>query len=131
MPHSTLAVSDFQYLRAFRQLIPARLLKRSVEAASPVKTRDRLLPAHLVLGCLVAWFFHAKAKLPFVAAWLCRRPEELPSDSALYPARARLGWRPIRWLCERVLRPLAELALDPSAFYDGRRLLALDGTTLT
>ena len=55
----------------------------------------------------------------------------MPSDSAVYQARDRLGWAPIRWLCQRVLRPLAEAARDPSAFYDGRCLLAVDGTTFT
>jgi hypothetical protein len=131
MNHSTLGVSDFQYLRAFRALVPARLLRQAVSSASAVPRRNRLLPAHLVLGTLVAWFFHAKARLPFIAGWLCRRPRDLPSDSAVYQARGRLGWAPVRWLCRRVLRPLAEAALDPSAFYDGMRLLAVDGTTLT
>ena len=131
MTHSTLGVSDFQYLRAFRKLLPARLLKEAVSSTSRVRRRDRVLPAHLVLGSLVAWFFYAGARLPFIAGWLCRRPRDLPSDSAVYQARDRLGWAPIRWLCQRVLRPLAEAARDPSAFYDGRRLLAIDGTTFT
>jgi hypothetical protein len=131
MAHPTLAVSDFQYLRAFRALLPDRLLRQAVEATSPVRRRQRLLPAPLLLGALVAWFFSATAKLPFIVAWLCRRPRQLPSDSALYQARARLGWAPLRWLCRRVLRPLADLLLDPAAFYRGRRLLALDGTTFT
>ena len=131
MTHSTLGVPDFQYLRAFRELLPDRLLGQAVAATSRVRTRDRLLPARLVLGTLVAWFFFAKARLPFVAGWLCRRPDDLPSDSAVYQARARLGWAPLRWLCRRVLRPLADAARDPSAFYGGMRLLAIDGTTLT
>jgi hypothetical protein len=131
MKHSTLGVSDFQYLKAFRALLPARLLRQAVAATTRGRRRDRLLPAHLLLGCLVAWFCRAKDKLPAVAAWLCRRPAGLPSDSALYQARARLGWAPVRWLCRRVLRPLAEPARDPSAFYAGLRLLGLDGTTFT
>lgn len=131
MNHSTLGVSDFQYLRAFRELLPTRLLRQAVCETSSVLRRHRILPCYLVLGSLVAWFFHAGAKLPFIAGWLCRRPADLPSDSALYQSRAGLGWAPIRWLCRHVLRPLADLARDPSAFYDGRRLLAIDGTTFT
>jgi DDE family transposase/transposase IS4-like protein len=130
MTYSTFAVSDFQYLQALRPLLPTALLKQAV-AAAPRRTRQRLLPAHLVLATLVAWFFHPQAKLPFIARWLCRRPDTLPSDSALYQSRARLGWAPLRWLCQRVRRPLAEGTLDPSAFYLGRRLLAIDGTTFT
>jgi hypothetical protein len=131
MTHSTFDVSDFQYLQAFRQLLPVRLLKQAVQRGCRVATRQRCLPAYLVLGVLVAWFFYAPAKLPFIGGWLCRRSKDLPSDSALYQARTRLGWGPMRWLCRRVIRPLAERACDPSAFYDGRRLLALDGTTFT
>ncbi len=131
MIHSTLGVSDFQYQQAFRELIPNRLLKQAVASTSHVQRRNRILPSYLVLGSLVAWFFHAGAKIPFIVGWLCRRPQDLPSDSAIYQARAKLGWAPIRWLCRRVLRPLANLVLDPSAFYDGRRLLAIDGTTFT
>src|SRR5437868_2485573 len=131
MTHSTFAVSDFQYLQAFRQLFPTRLLQQAVRCACRLQTRQRLLPAYLILATLVAWFFQAQAKLPCIAHWLCRRPQDLPSDSALYQARARLGWGPVRWLCRHVLRPLADLARDPWAFYDGRRLLALDGTCFT
>jgi len=131
MTHSTFDLSDFQYLQALRQLLPARLLKQAIACAGRVPTRQRCLPAYLVLGALVAWFFHASAKLPFVVGWLCSRPHRLPSDSALYQARARLGWGPMRWLCRHVLRPLAEYASDPWAFYEGMRLLALDGSTFT
>jgi hypothetical protein len=128
MNHSTLGVSDFQYLKAFRKLIPNRLLKQAIASTSRTRKRNRLLPASFILGALVAWFFLADANLPFIVSWLCQNPDRLPSDSALYRARLRLGWMPIRWLCQRVIRPLADLALDPSAFYDGRLLLAIDGT---
>lgn len=131
MTHSTLAVSDFQYLQALRQLLPARLLRQAVQRGGRVRTRQRRLPAYLVLGALVAWFFHAPAKLPFVLGWLCRRPYALPSDSALYQARARLGWGPMRWLCRHVLRPLAQYGRDRWAFYEGMRVLAMDGSTFT
>ena len=65
MNHSTLGVSDFQYLHAFRELIPTRLLEEAVSKTSRVQRRFRLLPSYLVLGSLVAWFFYAGAKLPF------------------------------------------------------------------
>ena len=61
MIHSTLGVSDFQYQQAFRELIPNRLLKQAVASTSHVHRRNRILPSYLVLGSLVAWFFHAGA----------------------------------------------------------------------
>jgi hypothetical protein len=131
MKHSTLGVSDFQFLHAFRRLLPPALLRRAVAATSPVCRRDRHCPAWLVLGCLVAWFFYARAKLPFIARWLCRRGPALPSDSALYQTRRGLGWAPLRWLLRHLLRPLALAPEDAWGYYRGHRLLALDGTTLT
>ena len=131
MNHSTLGVDDYQYLKAFRQLLPARLLKQAIAETSHTARRIRDLPAHLVFGATVAWFFLAQAKLPFITRWLCSRTQDVPSDAAIYQARDGLGWAPIRWLRRRVIQPLAELARDPSAFYDGRRLLAADGTTCT
>ena len=131
MAHSTLKVSDFQFLKAARKLLPTRLLKQAVTTTTKGPKRDRLLPAYLLLACLVHWFFHAKAGLPSIVKWCCCRDDEVPSDSALYKARARLGWGPLRWLVRRVCRPLADPTQDPTAFYNGRRLLAIDGTTFT
>jgi hypothetical protein len=130
MPDSTLTLSDHQYLRAFRQLFPARLLKRAV-AASGRPTRTRKLPLHLLLGMLITWFFKPEHGLPAFARWLLRSHRHSPSEPALYQARGRLGWTPLLWLRQRVLRPLAQPELDPDAFYRGWRLLALDGSTFT
>jgi len=130
MAHSTLGVSDFQFLQTARELLPTWLLKQAVTATAKGSKRDRALPAHLLLACLVHWFFDARARLPAIVGWLCRA-DQCPSDPALYKARARLGWGPMRWLVRRVCRPRADPAQDPTGFYHGRRLLAMDGTTLT
>ncbi len=54
---------------------------------------------------------------------------KLPSKSAIFQARERLGAEPVRALFARVAVPLA--AEDtPGAFLAGRRLVAIDGTTL-
>lgn len=130
MSHSTLDVSDYQYLRAFRQLFPTPLLKRAV-ASRRTPTRNRLLPLWVLLALLITWFWQPCAKLPFLARWFLSSRKRTPSDPAAYKARARLGWRPLRYLRKRVAKPLASPELDPYAFYHGRRLLAIDGTTLT
>lgn len=130
MAHSTLAVSDYQFLRALRQLFPTRLLRRAV-ARRRRPTRRRKLPLALLLGLLLTWFLKPQAGLPALLHWLFGPGPAPPTEAALYRARARLGWAPLRWLRRHVLRPLAELARDPDAFYHGRRLLALDGTTFT
>lgn len=131
MKDSTLGVSDFQYKKVLRKVLPDRLLKQAIEQTSKTQRSNAKLPAFLVLASLIAWFFDAVVRLPGISAWLCHRPDDLPSDSAIYQTRDRIGWAPIRWLCQRVLRPLAVADRDPTAFYKGHRLLGVDGTVLT
>jgi hypothetical protein len=130
MNHSILGIRDFQFRQALRRHLPPRLLRQAIARTARRPTRDRQLPNWIVLACLIAWFAHATAKLPFVARWLCRRPTDVPSDAALYQTRHRLGWAPLRWLRRRLVRPLARPG-DGGTDYHGHRLLALDGTTLT
>ena len=54
---------------------------------------------------------------------------KLPSKSAIFQARARLGAEPVKALFERVARPLAGPARR-GAWLAGRRLVAIDGTCL-
>jgi hypothetical protein len=53
--------------------------------------------------------------------------EETPHRSSLCVARQRLGLAPVRRLFERLVHPLAT-PQTPGAFYQGWRLMALDGT---
>ena len=130
MCDSTLTVSDYQYLRAFRTLFPTRLLRRAV-ATRGRSTRQRQLPLYLLLGLLITGFFHPKRGLAWLVGWFLPASRVQPTESALYRARQRLGWAPLRWLRRRVVRPLADPAHDAYAFYHGLRLQALDGTTFT
>jgi len=56
-------------------------------------------------------------------------PAKLPSKSAIFQARARLGFEPIAGLFEAVAGPLAT-ADTPGCWLAGRRLVAIDGTCL-
>jgi hypothetical protein len=63
-------------------------------------------------------------------AWTSgEEPIALPSKSAIFQARSRLGSEPLRVLFEKVAVPLAE-AGTPGAWLGGRRLTAIDGTCL-
>ena len=55
--------------------------------------------------------------------------QALVQQSAITKARIRLGIAPLKELFERVAQPLAEPGLA-GAWYRGRRLVSLDGTTL-
>lgn len=56
---------------------------------------------------------------------------EQPSDTALTLARQRLGVAPLLCLAQQVVRPLATPRSSSKSFYQGRRLIAFDGTTLS
>ena len=56
--------------------------------------------------------------------------EDTPHRSSLCRARQRLGVAPLRLLFERLARPLAR-PQDPGAFYQGLRLMGLDGVLYT
>lgn len=56
-------------------------------------------------------------------------PPSLPSKSAIFQARARLGAEPLAALFAKVAKPLGNES-TPGAFLGGRRLLAIDGTCL-
>jgi hypothetical protein len=66
----------------------------------------------------------------FKAARRLYPQEETPHRSSLCRARQRLGVAPLRLLFERIAHPLATL-LTPGAFYQGLRLMGLDGVLYT
>jgi hypothetical protein len=117
------------FLFALRRFLTPDLLRHALRFAGR-PTRSRVLPAPLVILVLVAGFLHGKLGLPRILAWLGFGGGLAVSDQALYQARQRLGWRPIWWLRRHALGWLAHARRDPTAFYRGRRLLAVDGTTL-
>src|SRR5258708_17755193 len=69
-------------------------------------------------------------KLAGVRAWAERGVTVvIPSEEALSNARTRLGPAPLRLLFEKTAGVLARPG-TPGAFWRGRRLVSLDGTTL-
>lgn len=119
------------FLFALRHFLATDLLRHALAFAGH-PARARTLPAPFVLLVGVAAFLQGGLGLPRTLAWLgfghrCAAV----SDQAVYQARRRLGWRPVWWLRHHALGWLAAVRRDPAAFYRGRRLVAVDGTTLT
>jgi Transposase DDE domain/Insertion element 4 transposase N-terminal len=121
-----------QFLTALKLLFPAAAVRRAV-ARNGRRTRDRVWPQWLLLWTLIGAYFQAGWSLAAVARWF--RPlagrSRVPSDPALCQARGRLGWKPVWWARTRLVGWPAEAARDPTAFYRGRRLIGVDGTTFT
>jgi Transposase DDE domain/Insertion element 4 transposase N-terminal len=124
--------SSSQFLAALRLCFPTHVLHQAV-ASNGRSTRTRQWPLWLLLWTLIASFFQASWGLASIAHWLrfLARGLGVPTDQALSQSRARLGWKPVWWIRRNLVRWLADPARDPQAFYRGRRLLAVDGTTFT
>src|SRR5690349_166976 len=131
-------LSDYVTLGVLSLTVPAALVDEVLAETGRQSQRYRQLPARLVVYYVMALALFAQASSGEVlrcllegVRWLRWRGEvvRLASKAALTKARVRLGPAPLRLLYGRIARPLAPSAV-PGAWYRGRRLVSLDGTTL-
>jgi Insertion element 4 transposase N-terminal/Transposase DDE domain len=131
-------LSDHVTLGVLTITVPAEMIEAVLAATGRQSRRQRQLPARLVVYYVIALALYAQASYGEVlrcllegVRWLRLKGAEvaLADKSAITKARARLGAAPLQELFARVARPLAE-ADTPGAWYRGRRLVSLDGTTL-
>ena len=131
-------ISDHVTLGVLTSTVPAALIDTVLADTGRQSQRQRQLPARLVVYYVMALALYAQASYGEVlrclfegVRWLRLGGTDvaLADKSAITKARARLGTAPLRALFARVARPLAE-ADTPGAWYRGRRLVSLDGTTI-
>jgi Insertion element 4 transposase N-terminal/Transposase DDE domain len=131
-------LSDYVTLGVLSLTVPTALVDEVLAETGRQSRRYRQLPARLVVYYVMALALFAQASSGEVlrcllegVRWLRWRGEgvRLASKAALTKARVRLGPAPLRLLYGRIARPLAP-ATVPGAWYRGRRLVSLDGTTL-
>ena len=131
-------ISDYVTLGVLTATVPGELIDAVLSDTGKQSRRYRQLPARLVVYYVMALVLFAQASYGEVlrcllegVRWLRLKGDAsaLAGKSAITKARIRLGIAPMRELFERVARPLAEPGL-PGAWYRGRRLVSLDGTTI-
>jgi hypothetical protein len=123
--------SRCRFLPALRKLLSRKRLQLAL-ATTGRKFRSRIIPAEAVLMAMVAGFIQGSLGLAAVVDWLnFNTVAGQCSLQALYQMRARIGWRPLRWLRSACVEWLACEQSDPAAFFHGHRVLIADGTTLT
>src|SRR6187455_2505415 len=131
-------ISDYVTLGVLTTTVPGDLIDAVLSDTGKQSQRYRQLPARLVVYYVMALVLFAQASYGEVlrgllegVRWLRLKGDAsaLAGKSAITRARVRLGVEPMKGLYERVARPLAEPGL-PGAFYRGRRLVSLDGTTI-
>jgi Insertion element 4 transposase N-terminal/Transposase DDE domain len=137
LPNGT-RISDHVTLGVLTTTVPAAVIDAVLVATARQSRRRRQLPARLVVYYVMALALYAQASYGEVlrcllegVRWLRLRGADVASadKSAITKARLRLGPDPLRHLFERVARPCAEPG-TPGAWYQGRRLVSLDGTTI-
>lgn len=137
-PRDPQRLTDHVALGVLTATFPVPLVDAVLEATGRREQRQRLLPARLVVYYVLALTLFPQAGYEEVLRSLTEglawgtgwsRHWAVPSGVAISKARTRLGRAPLAELFARACRPLATPA-TPGAFYRGRRLVSLDGTTL-
>lgn len=137
-PEDDQRLSDHVALGVLTRTFPPEVVDAAVAAAKRGERRHRLLPARLVVYYVLAMTLFSSASyeevmrsltegLSWASGW--RTGWTVPSKSAIFQARARLGVEPLAELFSRACRPLGTQD-TPGAFYRSWRLLSVDGTTL-
>ena len=131
-------VTDFISLGVLTTTLQPDLIDRVLTATGRQSTRQRQLPARLVVYYVIALALYAQASCTEVlrclmegARWLRLGGHgvQVACKSAITQARERLGAEPLKQLYCALAEPMAEPGA-PGAWYRGRRLVSLDGTTL-
>ena len=137
LPNGT-RISDHVTLGVLTATIPAALIDAVLADTGRQSRRQRQLPARLMVYYVIALALYAQASYGEVLRclleglrWLrlAGTDPDLTGKSAITRARTRLGADPLKQLFQRVACPCAEPG-TPGAWYRGRRLVSLDGTTI-
>jgi hypothetical protein len=137
-PKSDRRLSDLVSVGLLTRVFPPDLVDEVIAECGRREQRHRSLPARTMAYFAVGMALHADGSYEDVMALMTDglgwvdgdvEPVKLPSKSAIFQARDRLGSEPVEGLFRRVARPLAVEA-TPGAWLAGRRLVAIDGTTL-
>ena len=136
-PESDRRLSDLVSVGLLTRVFPAGLVDEVIGAAGRTEVRHRSLPARVMAYFSIGMALHSEGSYEDVLSLLTDGLSwasgdalvKLPSKSAIFQARQRLGSEPVAALFARVARPLA-MPGSSGAWLAGRRLVAIDGTCL-
>lgn len=129
--------ADLAVLGMLVEHIPSADVQAAVKQAGRESKRDRLLPAEFLVLYVVSLSLYRDVSYEEVLScvlegwrWLGLGEHKIATKGAVTQARIRLGAQTLRLLFERLAQPLAQ-AKTKGAWYRSRRLVAIDGLTLT
>jgi hypothetical protein len=129
-------LSDLVSVGLLTRVFPPEVVDEVIAECGRTEQRHRSLPARTMAYFSVGMALHSEGSYEDVMALMTdglawSDPSvvavRLPSKSAIFQARDRLGFEPVRALFDRVAQPLATAA-TPGSWLAGRRLVAIDGT---
>ena len=131
-------ITDYISLGVVTTRLPLSRVKAALQAQGRASRRQRELPAHVVVYYVICLALFMQVSYREVLrclleglAWLLGPGQALKvtGKSGISQARTRLGWEVMRQLYQEVVQPLAVEATR-GAWYQGWRLVSLDGSTL-
>ncbi len=137
-PESERRLSDLVSVGLLAKVFPPGVVDEVIAECGRTEQRHRSLPARVMAYFAVGMALHSDGSYEDVMAlmtdglaWVDGEVEapKLPSKSAIFQARDRLGPEPLRALFDTVAVPLAQRSTQGS-WLARRRLVAIDGTTL-
>ena len=137
-PVSDRRLSDLVSVGLLTRVFPADVIDAVIADAGRTEVRRRALPARVTAYFSIGMALHSEGSYEDVFAQLTdglswtsgwSQSWSPPTKSAIFQARSRLGYEPVRDLFLRVARPLAGQD-TPGSWLAGRRLVAIDGTCL-
>lgn len=137
-PDTDRRLSDLIAVGLLTRVFPPDVVDEVIAQAGRTQQRSRVLPARVMMYYAMAMALNSDGSYEDVYAdltdglsWASRLPGPVPapSRSAIFQARGRLGSQPVEALFHRVAHPVARPGWE-GGWLAGKRLLAVDGTTL-
>lgn len=137
-PETQTRLSDLVSVGLLARVFPPAVVDEVIAECGRTEQRNRSLPARTMAYFAMGLALHSDGSYLDVLslmtdglAWsgASVEPVGMPSKSAIFQARERLGAEPVKALFDRVAQPLATPD-TPGSWLAGRRLVAIDGTTL-
>jgi len=130
-------LSDLVSVGVLTRTFPPGVVDEVIAEVGRTEQRHRSLPARVMAYFSIGMALHSEGSYEDVLslltdglAWVAdEEPVKLPSKSAIFQARARLGAEPVQALFARVAAPLSQPGAA-GAWLAGRRLVAVDGLCL-
>ncbi|MDJ1372810.1 IS4 family transposase [Gulosibacter molinativorax] len=131
-------LSDLVSVGVLTRVFPPGVVDDVIAETGRTEQRHRSLPARVMAYFSIGMALYSEgsyediwSQLTDGLSWASGWTETYtpPSKSAIFQARARLGFEPLAALFERVANPIGD-ASTPGVWLAGRRLVAIDGMCL-